>query len=145
MPRPGKFREEELRTTHQKLPVRAVVVSKTWRPALPRVMGEELLALLPLAFKATERKCDEGTPNWSWNYEYVHRDEYARLENERDLLFRALQRQVATNPPAQPLPSIPGLITSSSASFFVKRKLLVKQRREFAVSALAYCPCKPKP
>ncbi|KAM0669763.1 hypothetical protein ACQRIU_000158 [Beauveria bassiana] len=96
----------------QKLPVRAVVVSKTWRPALPRVMGEELLALLPLAFKATKRKCDQGVPDWGWNYEYVHRDEYARLENERDLLFRALQRQVATNPPAQPLPSIPGLITS---------------------------------
>ncbi|KAM3520896.1 hypothetical protein NHJ13051_006599 [Beauveria bassiana] len=143
MPRPGKFREEELPTTHQELPVRAVVVSKTWRPALPRVMGEELLALLPLAFKATKRKCDQGAPDWGWNYEYVHRDEYARLENERDLLFRALQRRVATNLPAQPLPSIPGLITSEQR-FFVKRKLLVKQRREFAVSAVSAVRA-PKP
>ncbi|KAM3507571.1 hypothetical protein MY10362_001713 [Beauveria mimosiformis] len=116
----------------QQLPVRAVVVGEKQRPALPRVMGE-LPALLPLAVKITKRRCDEGASNWSWNYEYVHRDEYARVETERDLLFRALQRQVATNPPAQPLPNIPGLITPEQWDALVAYILMCQERDLIAV------------
>ncbi|KAM3507554.1 hypothetical protein MY10362_001696 [Beauveria mimosiformis] len=78
-------------------------------------------------------RSDEGASNWSWNYEYVHRDEYARVETERDLLFRALQRQVATNPPAQPLPNIPGLITPEQWDALVAYILMCQERDLIAV------------
>ncbi|KAM3566035.1 hypothetical protein ARSEF4850_001005 [Beauveria asiatica] len=78
-------------------------------------------------------RSDQGAPVRSRNQEYVRRDEYARVENERDLLFRALQRQVATNPPAQPLPSIPGLITPEQRYALVAYILMCQERDRIAV------------
>ncbi|OAA34992.1 hypothetical protein BBO_08937 [Beauveria brongniartii RCEF 3172] len=78
-------------------------------------------------------RSDEGAPDRSRNYEYVHRNEYARVENERDLLFRALQRQVATNPPAQPLPNIPGLITPEQRYALVAYILMCQEHDRVAV------------
>ncbi|KAM3473431.1 hypothetical protein MY8738_008392 [Beauveria namnaoensis] len=130
MPRPEKFREEELQTAssrRRREQDMAAGPSQGHGRGAPRSSTTRLQS-----YQEEMVRSDQGAPDWGWNYEYVHRDEYARLENERGLLFRALQRQVATNPPAQPLPSIPGLITSEQRYALVAYILMCQEQDRIA-------------
>ncbi|KAM3431092.1 hypothetical protein NHJ13734_007453 [Beauveria thailandica] len=124
-----EFREEEqhtphhVRSTHRYGYVSSLSVDRAPRSSTARLQD----------YQEEMARSDQGAPVRSRNQEYVRRDEYARVENERDLLFRALQRQVATNPPAQPLPSIPGLITSEQRYALVAYILMCQERDRIAV------------
>ncbi|KAM3448862.1 hypothetical protein MY3296_007406 [Beauveria thailandica] len=119
-----EFREEEQRTPHHvRSTNRYGYVSSLSVDRAPRSSTARLQD-----YQKEMARSGQGAPVRSRSQEYVHRDEYARVENERDLLFRALQRQVATNPPAQPLPNIPGLITPEQRYVLVAYILMCQER-----------------
>ncbi|KAK8144586.1 hypothetical protein G3M48_005617 [Beauveria asiatica] len=127
--REWEFRKEKQRTphhvrsTHRYGYVSSLSVDRAPRSSTARLQD----------YQKERARSGQGAPVRSRSQEYVRRDEYAKFENERDLLFRALQRQVATNPPAQPLPNIPGLITPEQRYALVAYTLMCQERDRIAV------------